>query len=276
MTINTRDKVFAGLAAPLGPSNLLKASQTAEGAGTWHSLWKAAGYPAAGANPPLFSAGAGYVPTKATTGAWPFTNASGGNTAHALLASLRSSTIGTIIVADRLWACSGLGTVITTAQAITTPGVLPAGRDPNGGGDVEPWLEVYTAPGATGATWTLTGTDSGGNAGRTWAYTHPANAESVGQMMPLMPGGGTPGLQGIDQATSFICSVSSGTAGDIGLSLIRRLCEIPCDLANVGQTLDAARLGLERIYDDACLMFIVQCSTTNTGQITGRLVLGQG
>lgn len=276
MTIDTRDKITAGLTTFGQPFNIWKSSQTAEGAGTFHSMWKAVGRPAAGANPPAFGAGAGYVPTKATTGALGQADESGGRSLHALLASLKSSAQCTIIVVDRLWACSGFGTVITTAQNIVTPGVLPSGRDPYTGGDVEPWLEVYTAPGATGATWTVTGQDSGGTAGRTWTYTHPANAESVGQMMPLVPGGGTPGLLGMEIPASFQASATSGTAGDVGLTLIRRLFEVPCLVANVSEVMEAYKLGLARVLPDACLMFMVACTGTATGNLQGGLILGEG
>lgn len=276
MTITTRDGIATALSTYGQPFNIWKASQTAEGAGTFHSLWKAAGRPAAGANPPAFGAGSGYVPTSATTGALGQTDESGGRELYPLFATLKSSAQCTIIVADRLWACSGFGTVVTTAQNIVTPGVLPSARDPLNGADVEPWLEVYTAPGATTATWTVTGQDSSGTTGRTWTYTHPANAESVGQMMPLTPGGATPGLLGMEIPASFTASASSGTAGDIGLTLIRRIAEIPCIAAQVGETADAFKLGLPRVYAGACLMFIIACTGTATGNVQGLLKLGEG
>lgn len=274
MAIDTRDKLLAAL--PGQWKNFIKVSATSEGAGTWHSLWKVAGRPAAGSNPPLFSAGSGYSPTRTTTGAVEITNATSG-TLHALKAALAGATLGTLIFYDRLWACSGLVTNILTAQNITTPGSLPSGRDPNNGADVEPWLEVYTAPGATGGNWDLTGTDAAGNTSRNWRYVHPANAETVGQMMPLLIGGTTPASQfGCRQATSFICSASSGTAGDVGITLLRRLFEVPFLVANVATLLDAVALGMPQIFDDACVAAMVLCTATNTGHISGSIHAGQG
>jgi hypothetical protein len=275
MPITDESTLIAALRAAPSNRTFNKATQTAEGAGTWHSLWKALGYPGAGANPPLFSAGSGYVPTKATTGAFPFTNA-GTNGDLALLKLAASGvTAGTLIAYDRLWACSGFGTVITTAQNTVTPGALPTGRDPNTGLDVEPWLEVYTAPGAGTATWTLTGVDGNGNAARTWAYTHPANAESIGQMVPMMPGGGSPAsVTGMEQLTSFTASATSGTAGDVGVTLLRRLASVPFTTANIGSTLDALLTGLPTVYNDAAVALMVQCSTTNTGFMLGEIVIG--
>jgi len=275
MPITDESTLLAALRAAPANRTFNKASQTAEGAGTWHSLWKAAGYPAAGASPPAFSAGSGYTPDKSTTGAFPFTNAASNGDAALLKFGAVGATVGQLIIYDRLWHCSGFGTVITTAQNVTTPGNLPAGRDPNSGLDVEVWGEVYTAPGASTATWTLTGTDGLGNASKNWTYTHPANAESVGQMFPFMPGGGAPAtVNTMRQLTSFIASATSGTAGDIGITLLRRLASIPLNTANVGAILDALATGLPTVYNDACLAFMVQCSTTNTGFMLGELAVG--
>lgn len=269
--ITTEDELIAALVAGERFS-LYKASQTSEGAGTWSSLWKAAGFPAAGASPPAYTAGSGYSPTRSTAGAVPFSNPT--NNAYLAKLSAQGTVIGTLIVYDRLWACSGFSSTVTTAQNVTTPGNLPSGRDPNSGADVEPWLEVYTAPGATTATWTLTGVDGAGNSGVTWTYTHPANAESVGQMMPFTLGG-TAVNRGCRQVTSLTCSASSGTAGDIGVTLLRRLCEIPLTTANVGMVLDAFASGMPEIFDDACLALMVLCGANSTGVVQGLLALAK-
>jgi hypothetical protein len=271
MAITSLDTLLAGLQPPYP---LYKPSATSEGAGTWHSLWKSVGAPAAGSNPPLFSAGSGYTPTNATTGALPFTNPGSGNT-YLARSSIAGGTIGTLVLYDRLWACSGFVTNSVSAQNVTTPGTIPS-RDRNGaalGAGVELWGEVYTAPGATGATWTVSYTDQDGNAGQNATYTHPANAESVGQMFRFNLAAGDTGVRAV---ASFTASVSSGTAGDIGITLVRRIAEIPIMLANVAQLFDAVALGLPRIYDSSCLAMMVQCSTTNTGLIQGSLSLAQG
>lgn len=250
-----------------------KGTLTAEGIGTYQSLWKAAGMPAAGANPPAFNAGSGYVPTKDTTGAIAWSNPT--NPAIAVLAGMNFefATAGTLFLCDRMWACSGFGTVSTSLQSITTPGTLPSGRDPESGADVIPFIEIYTAPGATGATWTVTGTDANGNTGRTWVAAHPANAETVGQMVMLLPGGGSPASTlGMRAPASFQASASSGTAGDVGITLARYVGDVT-SIANQSKGFRGPfDLGLRRIYDDSCLMLRVLCSTTSTGLINGRLL----
>lgn len=263
------------LAGARPKETIQKISQTAEGAGTFHSLWKAAGSPIAGANPPLFSAGSNYIPTRATTGAMGQVNAGAGNELRITNLEASGVTAGKLIVYDRLWACSGFGTVVTTLQSVTTPGTVPTGRLPAGPdySDVEVWLEVYTAPGATAATWTVNVLDGGGTA-RARTYAHPSNAESVGQMMMVGPlaGENAAGAQG---AVSFQCSVSSGTAGDIGITLLRRLASIDLGRINEGAFRGALDLNIPRVRDDACLAMMVQCTTTNTGLILGDLGLSE-
>lgn len=254
-------------ALPGQHKHFLKASQTAEGAGTWHSLWKAAGYPGAGSNPVT---GSGDVPTKSTAGAFPFTNPGGANLGYLGRIAVAASTAGTLILYDRLWHSSGLvGNVITSqtvnSLALTRPDAL--------GTDVELWGEIYTAIGATAATLTATYTDQDGNAGNSATYPHPANAESVGQMFPFLLAAGDTGVRSVQ---SVQWSVSTGTAGNFGLVLLRRVAEIPLVMVNVAQMQNAIAVGMPCIYAEACLALMVHCSATNTGQIQGALAIIEG
>lgn len=269
MAIDTQDKLIAALAAGQ-KKDIYKASLSSEGAGTWSSLWKAAGAPAAGATPPLYTSGAGYVCDDITLGAFPFNNPTSPAVTNLLQIVVSGSTIEKLVVYDRLWTCSGLTTAASGTLSVTTPGDLTR---PDAVGDgVEVWGEVYTAPGATAATWTLNYVDQDGNDGVS-NYSHPANAESVGQMFPWLRASGDTGIRNV---TSVYFSASSGTAGNIGITLLRRIAEVPIQLANVGDILDVFFLGMPRVYDDACLAFMVMCSATNTGIIQGSFLLGQG
>ena len=267
MTI-TLDTVAAALASPACPKNFRKSSAAAEGLASWHSLWKVTGEPTAGANPPLYTAGSGYVPTTATTGAIGQANPAGGNNKYIASLTANNTVTGQLVLYDRLWACSGLTTNAVTTLNVTTPGTLTAGRDPNTGFDVEPWLEIYTAPGATAGLWTLTGTDSTGTAGRTWTYAHPANAETIGQMAPFVQG---TAIGGCRVVTSLGFSIASGTAGDVGITLLRRLASVSVLSNNLEAYKDMFALGMPIVYNDACLAFMMQCTTTTTGIWIGQV-----
>ena len=270
MTISL-DSLLAGACPKM---TIQKASLSAEGAGTFSSLWKVAGSPNAGSNPPAYTAGSGYSPTNATTGSMGQADASSGDELRLTSLEASGSTAGKLIIYDRLWACSGFLTNDTTLRSVTTPDIVPTGRIPNGTdySDVELWLEVYTAPGATGATWTIVAVDGGGT-NRTLTYTHPANAESVGQMMMVTPLAAQ--AAGFRNPVSFQCSVSSGTAGDIGITLLRRIASIDMTVINTGQFRGALDLGLPRARDGACLAMMVQCTTTNTGLILGDVGISE-
>lgn len=246
--------------------SFLKASQTAEGAGTWHSLWKAAGYPGAGANPGSTN---GVIPTDATAGAFPFVNAAGAANNYLGYIAAATSTVGTLILYDRLWHNSTLVGNVTTAQTFTQPALT---RYTTGEG-VELWGEVYTAMGATGSTFTATYTDQGGTASNSATYVMPANALSVGQMFPFDLASGDYGVRSVQQVQ---LGTSTGTAGDFGLTLLKRLVTIPLPQTNNAVVYDAFSSGLREIADDACLAFMVQCSTTSTGQINGELTIAKG
>lgn len=261
------------LAGRRPPYDLYKPSVNTEGAGTWQSLWAAAGTPIAGATAPAFTAGSGYVPTRATTGAIGQADATTGNL-YVTSLSLSNTVAGKVIVYDRLWACSGLSTNSGAVQSVTTPGSLTAARLSDGVSDysdVEVWLEVNTAPGATAGTWTVTALDGAG-VSRAYTYAHPANGETVGQMMPLVPpSAATPGIQ---QVTSFQCSANSG-AGTVGVVLLRRIAELEIPLVNVGAFKGALDLGLPEVKDGACLALMVQCTATSSGILLGNITLSE-
>ncbi len=166
-------------------------------------------------------------------------------------------------------------TTAPAAQTITTPGTIPA-RDQKGtsdGAGVELWLEVYGVPGATAATWTVSYTNQAGVSGRTATYAHPANAETAGQMMQMTLQSGDTGVRSVE---SFACSVSSGTAGNIGITLLRRVAMIPLSVANVSQLFDFYSVGMPRLYDGTCLTSMVLCTTTNTGNLFGNIIYTEG
>src|SRR4030042_4137186 len=96
MALDTQNKIIAALAGGQ-KADVFKVSQTAEGAGTWLSLWKALSIPPAGVNPLSL---AGEIPTSALLGAHLFTNYLN---SHILQMMLSGSTAGKLIIYDRLW-----------------------------------------------------------------------------------------------------------------------------------------------------------------------------
>lgn len=264
MAIDTMDKLVAGLSGEMR-FNFCKPSVTAEGAGTFQSLFKVAGNPTAGANP---ASGSGAIPTSTTAGAIPFTNNSEGNTKYIGRINMSSSTACSLIIYDRIWANSGLVGNITTSQAVSSSELT---RYADGVG-VEIFGEVYTAMGATTSTFSVTYTDSN-DVSRVGTYVMPANALTVGQMFMFNPPAGAVGCKSIQ---SVQLSATTGTAGNFGLVLVRRLLEVPIPLVNVATAMNAFDLGLPEIKPDACLATMALCTTTSTGNIVGAIDIIEG
>lgn len=252
------DSIVAALqAAPIIP--VQKASVTSKGAGLFHSLWLAGGFPAAGAAQGSVN---GAIPTKTTVGALNFTSA--GASEETFLAQLGfvGATAGTIFVYDRLWHNSALNGTLATAQTFTQPALT---RHTDGIG-VEIWLEWYTATGSTAVTATVSYTNSDGVSGRTGTCSIAASPVA-GQMMMVLLQAGDKGVLSVQSVT---LSATTGTAGNFGVTLIKRKALAPMPVANIAQPpMDFAALGLPGIQDNACLAFGVQCTATNTGQING-------
>lgn len=238
---------------------------TSEGAGTFHSLWKGAGFPAAGATP---ASGDGAIPTKATTGALPFSNPTAPRKLWFSLLAGRGGTIGSVTIYDRLWHNSGLVGNIITDQTFTQPALT---RYVDGEG-VELWGEVYTAMGATGSVFTATYVNQDGTGTRSATYTMPANALAVGQMFRFEYQDGDYGIRSVSKVA---LSISTGTAGDFGLVLMKPIGTLSLVTASVRYLADAIQLGMQEIVSDACLALQVDCSTTNTGAMVLEVLIGE-
>lgn len=260
MAIISQDSlVTANVAALL--RNFQKASVTAKAAGTYQSLWTAAGMPGAGSAP---SSTAGVVPTSSTAGAIPFTNS---NVSYLQRMAAQGPTIGTLILYDRLVHSDGLSGTVATAQTVGTPTLT---RSTDGIG-VEIYLEWYTATGGTAATVTASYTNTTPTSGRTTVSQTIQATPVAGQMqfLPLQAGD-----LGVTAVASVTLSGTTGTAGNFGITLVKRIAEVPITAANVGNVYD--QIVGPVVEDSSCLALMVLCSTTSTGLQSGSLRIAQG
>jgi hypothetical protein len=241
--------------------SVLKLSATAEGAGTWHSLWAVGGMPAAGAAPGATA----IAPDNTTVGAMKLNEATGGDSNYFGRISIRNATAGSLILYDRLVTVSGLSGSQTTVD--TAVNNTPLTRYTDGVG-VELWAEFYGAIGATTATLNVKYTDQDGNTNQAGTYVHPANAESVGQMVPIVLASGDSGVRAV---TNYHWSTNTGSAGNFGFTLLKRLLTINFPVTNIGCNLSALDHGITKREAAACIAMMVQCTTTNTGIFSGEL-----
>lgn len=244
-------------------------------AGLAMSYWLSAGTPAAGAIPSTAA-----VCTKALTGAFQFDNPGSGNSYLSRVMLMASITGTDIQFHDRLAHMGGLNGTLTTSQ---TASVDVSGSGSNmvnrrGGtdySDVQWWLEIYTALGATATTATITYTNAAGTSGRTTTAPIGATTNSqnrVSRMIPIIGSGG----EFIQSVQSVQLAASTLTAGSFGVTASRLLTGVSLGLANSSVVADWQGLGFPRVHDDACLFMVCIPGSTSTGALYGSAKLVQG
>lgn len=261
MPITSVDDIASGLNSAQ-VRNFLKLFNAARSSGAFVSGWLASGFPGAGVASPVYTAESGYACSSATAGALNYTNASLQN--FLAKASAVSSQTGTLIIADRLWSCSGMGFAAST-YTVTTPGSLPARITDNGVG-VEAWVENFVAAGAATGTLTLNYLNTLGQA-KQGVISTVVSAPATAQLQPIPLQAGD---LGISQVVSAVNS-ATWTSGSFGITLTKRIAEIPLAVAGAGNILDWAQCALAKIPNDACIMFIYQAYNTSAATINGSL-----
>ena len=262
MTIATVDDIVAGLASAQDV-NIVKNFTAPKAAGAFQSSWLGTGFPGAGAAPPLHTAGSGYTCDKNTAGAIPYTNGAVQNWLARLM--MTCTQPGLIILADRLWSCVINGFAAAT-YTITTPGSLPA-RITDNGVDVEAWVEQFAAAGAASGTLTLNYLNANTGAAKSGVISAVVSAPVIGQMQPIPLAVGDTGVR---SPVSVVTS-ATWTSGTTGLTLLKRIAEVPIAAANIGQVQDWALLGLPKIPADACLMAFFLAQNTTAPVLIGSL-----
>lgn len=237
--------------------------------GEFGSMWKTAGTPAPGVNPPT---GAGEVPTRATTGAiGPPANAGGADKLYlAEYTAIATQTALGALLYDRLVHTSGLVGNLNTLQTVNSVSV---NRPDSSGEGVLLTLECYTAIGATAATVTCSYTNQAGTAGRT-SEAVTANGMQATDMLLIPLQAGDTGVRSVESVT---LSASTGTAGNFGVTLMYPY--LWGQERGIGGTSrmfhDWLDVGLPEIADDACLALALTDSGS-TSDITGLLRFIQG
>ena len=271
MTISTRDQLIDALGNNSSRIVIDKASLANAAAGQFFSLWTASGVPGAGSAP-----GAAAVPTRATTGALGFANQTAPATSYiAWLAAQFGNSASNLEIHDRLAHMSGLSGTVTTAQGAlslvtSNPG---AGRlgDANYS-DVQWWLEIYTALGATGVNATVNVTYNDDTTGNLTAVALGATPRQ-GRLYPLVSAVAGKFIKAVNSVT---LSATTGTAGNFGITATRPRTSVSAPLLNKTETFDWAQLGLPNVPNDSCLMMLMLCGTTSTGIVRGSVKIAHG
>ncbi len=255
----TVDDVADGLAKGQR-MRFIKNLTAAKAVGSFQSAWLATGTPGAGSAPPAYNAGSGYTCDDTTTGAPPLVNAAGVNRIGRAMGS--GSQLGTIMVYDRLWSCSGMGFAAAT-YTVTTPGSLPARITDNGVG-TELWVEQFVAAGAASGTLTANYKNVA-DASKSGVIAAVVSAPVVGQMQPVPLAVGDTGVRSL---VSVVTS-ATWTSGSFGMTIIKPVFEIGLNQIGVSKMLDFAMTALEKVPSDACLGIMWHANVTTAPTVRG-------
>jgi hypothetical protein len=265
--------IARALAVDKSPFIIDKASLANGVAGTLYSLWRATGQPAQGAIPTTAA-----LCTKALTGAVSFDNQTAPkSTFLGALSITNSSNSGmSFLVRDRIAHQAGIVLNITTSQTTNLPidlqTLAPAAARLGAAdySDIEWFLDVYGDGGATASNATVNVTYNDGTTGN-------LNVIAVGgtlrigrsiSLTPFIPN--TVPAKFIRGINSVTLSASTGAAGNVGFTARRHKGKLPMSVANIATDADWARCRLAEFPNDACMEFMVICSTTSTGAIRGE------
>lgn len=247
--------------------------------GQFTSLWRAGGQP-----------GVGLAPTTAascdvaTVGALQFTQQVAPAKSYlAILEGVNTVSGSTLEIHDRLVHQGGLSGALTTLQAVDLDLLDFLGADNMDArigdanySDVQWWLEWYTNTGAAAANATVNVTYNDGSTGDLLVVALAASRR-LGLMQPL--NASIPDAQAgkfIRGVNSVTLSISTGTAGNFGVTATRYRAATYLPVLGARFTSDWAQLGLPEIPNDACLFAVLIAGTTSTGLLraTGKIVHG--
>lgn len=270
MAITNRDGLIDALGNNSQSLVISKASISSQVAGGFSSLWRATGIPAQGAIPTTAA-----FPDNTTIGCFTYTNAVTPVRTYLARLFMVSSNSGTDVqMHDRMAHMGGLVGNVTTAQTVGVDASNASLIDRRGDAnysDCQWWLEWYTATGATVATATVNVTYNDGTTGNTTVALTATMGAS--RLLPIQSAVNGKFIKTVNTVT---LSVSTGTAGNFGVTVTRALGGLSLGLANAGEVGDWAYLGLPRIIESACLAMIMVPGSTSTGTLYGSGKLVQG
>ena len=272
MTITSRDQLIDAMGNSSSRFILDKASIASQAAGSYVSMWRATGQPGQGAVPTTAA-----VCTTALTGAMVFAQQTAPATSYgAYMEVATGNSAMTVEIHDRIAHMGGLSGTLVTAQTVeidlstllSTSNVGFRIGDANYS-DVQWWLEWYTATGSGAATATVAVTHDDGTSGNLTALSLAATRTagfmvSLNALIPAASSG-----KYIRAVNTVKLSVTTGTAGNFGVTATRIRMASMCPVANLKTISNWADLGFPEIGNSACLFPLGLTSTTSSGTLRG-------
>ena len=210
-------------------------------------------------------------PTRTTAGALRHTPPAGGSSLFVpRFAVCSASTAGLWMLYDRLGDVSGFSGAVNTAQIISG-GVNDGSRYTDPEGNLA-FVQIYSQIGTTATTFTVSYTNQDGVSGRT---SHPAliggtGYREAGKWLPIpLQAGDTAAIS----VESLTLAASTGTAGDIGVTIVKPLKTVATGSSGLAGDSGFLTDGVvSRVMDDACLC-VAQYESATTGAVNAQAQL---
>ena len=278
MTITSLDSLVNALGNNSSRVVIDKASLSNTAAGQFHSLWRSTGQPGQGAIPTVAA-----TCNNALTGGMQFAQQTSPATTYAAyLEAVCSNSSVTLELHDRLGHMGGLSGTVTTAQTVgidlngvTLDNMVARIGDSNYS-DCQWWMEWYTDTGSTAATATVNVTYNDGTTGNLTGISLAATrrASFLQPLNGLVPAAASGKF--IRAVNTVTLSVTTGTAGNFGVTVTRPRVSLGCPVANNKWAADWASLPLGEIPNSSCLFPLIIAGSTTTGTIRGSGKLAHG
>lgn len=269
MAITTVNGLVAAIAAATKLDMYLPSATTVSGG--WININKAVSLPwGTLATPPAYGSG-GTIHTAGESGFPNLPDVTDPIKRYLITLEMTAATSGTLFLYDRVWSCSGFSGTVTTAQTVV--GMPTLTRPDSNGIGLEIWIECYTATGSTASNLTVSYTNQDGTAGRTTASIAHTTSMPANRMYRCTLQAGDTGVRSIQSVT---LSASTGTVGNFGVTLMKRIAVIAAPATNLNYSKDYAELGMPIIQNGTCANLVHQGTTTSSGIIFGSATLVSG
>jgi hypothetical protein len=273
MSIRTIENLLAGF---IGGTSFIKTQIVTPVVGTWYSLWTYGGIPGSGGIPSGNVKGKFYATTSGDTqGALRFPRPVAGDTIYLTRFAANANTVGTLILADRIWAdsISPIGIPFrTNIFSGSFPRSTGIGGGDSSGSSIQIGVEVYTTMGATAATPRATVIDSNGT-GDTWTCWNAIPASAVaGTFVPMY---GKNASHGVRSVSNFH-PMSTKTSGVWGLTAYRIIARVESTAVGIEDSIDAFTSGFPKMFTDTVPMLFWIAGTTTPTVLYGSIRYAQG
>ena len=242
--------------------------------GTWYSLWTYGGNPVAGTIPTGNIKGQFYTSLSSfITGQLWFPRPIAGDSIYLSSFVLNANTVGTLILADRIWGDTlSITSTSTTIYSGAFPRSYGIGAGDSSGDGIFLGVEVYTTLGAGTPTpkATIINSEGVGDTVTCWS-TVPATAVA-GTFVPMYATKQAYGVRSVRAFHNF----ATHTSGVWGLTAFRPIARVGCVVSGIEDSIDALTSGFPKFLENTVPMLFWVAGSVTPANILAKITYAQG